>query len=226
MARTAVACRQRHYWIITKLVIAIAIIGSAFGFLHRWAVTAAERSAQLAAAGGGAGVGEVGVRLVAGFGTAVFFVAVATVLSVSKPYSAREHLSEATETAGRTGNGTFAGLNFGPINVGIWRVALALELGEPGRVIELTRDVDVSAIPSAGRQATFYGDVGRGLASIRGRERQAVEALRRAETLAPQRTRTNPFIRETVTELMRRARRDSVGRELRGMAYRMGIGVG
>lgn len=139
---------------------------------------------------------------------------------------ARGHLSEATETAGRTGNGTFAGLNFGPLNVGVWRVALALELGEPDRVIELARDVDVSAIPSTGRQATFYGDVGRGLASIRGRERQAVEALRRAEALAPQRTRTNPFVREAVTELMRRARRESVGRELRGMAYRMGIGVG
>jgi hypothetical protein len=68
--------------------------------------------------------------------------------------------------------------------------------------------------------------VGRGLASVRGREAQAVEALRRAEVLAPHRTRTNPFVRETVTELLRRARREAVGRELRGMAYRMGIGVG
>lgn len=143
-----------------------------------------------------------------------------------KADSARAHLREATETAGRTGNGTFAGLNFGPVNVGVWSVALALELGEPGRVVELARDVDVSAIPSAGRQATFYGDVGRGLARIRGRERQAVEALRRAETLAPQRTRTSPFVRETVTELLRRARREAAGRELRAMAYRMGIGVG
>lgn len=72
----------QHYWIITKLVIAIAIIGSAFGFLHHWAVSAA----QLAASGGGASLGEPGVRLVAGFGTAVFFVAVATVLSVYKPW--------------------------------------------------------------------------------------------------------------------------------------------
>ncbi|MGH3990287.1 MAG: helix-turn-helix domain-containing protein, partial [Pseudonocardiaceae bacterium] len=136
---------------------------------------------------------------------------------------ARAHLHEAAETAGRTGDGTFAGLNFGPRNVGVWRVALALELGEPGRVPELARDVDVAAIPSAGRQATFYGDVGRGLAAIRGREAEAVEALQRAERLAPQRIRTSPFVREVVTDLLRRARRDAGGRELRGIAHRMGL---
>jgi transcriptional regulator with XRE-family HTH domain len=139
--------------------------------------------------------------------------------------NARAHLDEAAQTASRTGDGTFAGLNFGPRNVGVWRIALALELGEAGRVPELARQVEVAAIPSAGRQATFYGDVGRGLASIRGQEAQAVEALQRAEQLAPQRTRTNPFIRVAVTDLLRRTRRDSTGREVRGMAYRMGLAV-
>jgi len=138
---------------------------------------------------------------------------------------AQAHLAEAVEVAGRTGDGTFAGLYFGPHNVGVWRVALALELGEPGRVAELAREVDVDAIPSAGRQASFYGDVGRGLATIRGRETDAVEALRRAEVLAPQRIRTNPYVREAVTDLLRRARRDAGGRELRGMAHRIGIAV-
>ncbi|MGB8961151.1 MAG: hypothetical protein WCC38_04235 [Pseudonocardiaceae bacterium] len=122
--------------------------------------------------------------------------------------------------ADHTGDGTFAGLNFGPRNVGAWRVALALELGEPGRVVELARNVDVAAITSAGRQAASYGDVGRGLATVRGREAQAVEALPRAEVLAPQRIRTSPFIRETVSDLMRRVRRDAVGRELRCTAVR------
>ncbi|MPZ66730.1 MAG: helix-turn-helix domain-containing protein [Pseudonocardiaceae bacterium] len=139
--------------------------------------------------------------------------------------SARAHLAEAADTAHRTGDGTFGGLHFGPRNVGVWRVALTLELGEPGRVVELARDVDVGAIPSTGRQATFYGDVGRGLATIRGRETQAVEALCRAEVLAPERTRHSPYVRETVTDLLRRARRDAGGRELRGMAYRIGLAV-
>jgi hypothetical protein len=137
--------------------------------------------------------------------------------------NARAHFDEAAQTASRTGDGTFAGLNFGPRNVGVWRIALALELGEAGRVPELARNVEVAAIPSAGRQASFYGDLGRGLATIRGREAQAVEALQRAERLAPQRIRANPFVRETITDLLRRARRDAGGRELRGMAYRMGL---
>ncbi len=143
--------------------------------------------------------------------------------ATGRPDAARAHLSEAAATASRTGDGNFAGMHFGPRNVGVWRVALALELGEPGRVPELARDVDVAAIPSVARQATFYGDVGRGLAAIRGREAQAIEALHRAELLAPQRIRVNPFVRATVVDLMRRAQRKAGGRELRGLAYRMGL---
>jgi len=37
------------------------------------------------------------------------------------------------------------------------------------------------------------------------------------------RVRTRPTVRATVTDLLTRARRDSAGRELRGLAYRMGI---
>ncbi len=138
---------------------------------------------------------------------------------------ARSHLTEASETAARTGDGTFAGLHFGPRNVGVWRVALAVEMGEEGRVVELANNVDVAAIPSAGRQATFFGDVGRGLARVRGREHEAVAALRQAEQLAPQRVRQSPYIRATVGELLGRARREAGGRELRGLAHRMGIGT-
>lgn len=76
----------RHYWIVAKLLISIAIIASAFGFLHRWVVSATERSAVLEAAGDAASVGNLGVWLVTGFGTAVSFVAVAMVLSIYKPW--------------------------------------------------------------------------------------------------------------------------------------------
>jgi len=78
-------------------------------------------------------------------------------------------------------------------------------------------------VRSATRRAGFYSDLGRGLATERAHRQDAVAALRTAERLAPQRVRTNPFVREIVTDLMRRARRDAIGRELRGMAYRMGL---
>lgn len=79
---------MRHYWITAKLLIAIAVIASAFGFIHRWVVSAAERSAQLPVTGAdiAAGGGDLGVQLVTAFGVAVSLVAVATVLSVYKPW--------------------------------------------------------------------------------------------------------------------------------------------
>lgn len=62
-------------------------------------------------------------------------------------------------------------------------------------------------------------------ASTQANRQDAVVALRTAEWLVPQRVRANPFVREVVTDLMRRARRDAIGRELRGMVYRMGLAV-
>ena len=53
----------------------------------------------------------------------------------------------------------------------------------------------------------------------------AVMALRNAERLFPIRVQRNPFIREVLATLLARSRRDSVGRELRGMAYRAGLPV-
>ena len=132
-------------------------------------------------------------------------------------------LDDAEDVAGHTGEGNFGDMSFGPRNVAIWRMMLAVESGDLGRVPELAADVDVAAIPSLDRQGSYYLDLGRGLTQLRGRETDAVEALSRSEAIAPQLVHANPYARETVAELLRRARRDAGGRELRGMAYRMGI---
>ena len=120
----------------------------------------------------------------------------------------------------------FGSLYFGPDNVGIWRVSIEVELGDPGRARELAQAVHPSEVPSAARQAMFWADLGRGLVTRRATRDEGVAALLRAEKIAPQRIRPNPFVREAIGDLLRRARRDAVGRELRGMAYRMGLGVG
>jgi hypothetical protein len=44
--------------------------------------------------------------------------------------------------------------------------------------------------------------------------------------LAPQRIRHDVFVRETVAGLLRQTRRDAGGRELRRLAWRMGIAPG
>jgi transcriptional regulator with XRE-family HTH domain len=140
-----------------------------------------------------------------------------------------DHLKEAVAMAERVsgyGRG-FGDLYFGPDNVGIWQLSIAVELGEAGRVREIARLVDPSRVPSAARQAMFWADLGRGMAQERSTRDAAVGALLRAEKIAPNCIRPNPFVRETVADLLRRGQRAAtVGRDLRGMAHRMSIGVG
>lgn len=80
-------------------------------------------------------------------------------------------------------------------------------------------------IPSPQRKAAYWADYGRALARLRGRRADAALALRRAELISPTRVHRHPFVRETLAELVSKARRDEVGRELRGMAYRAGLPV-
>lgn len=65
--------------------------------------------------------------------------------------------------------------------------------------------------------------MGRGLAREKGTRAEAVRWLRRAEEAAPQRIRNSAPTRETVAYLLNRSRAAAGGRELRGMAARMGM---
>jgi hypothetical protein len=138
------------------------------------------------------------------------------------PRGADTHLAEATETAARTGT-NFAHLFFGPGNVDIWRCCSPWSAARAVRPAS-SQDRRPGSLPASGeRRSAFYLDLGRGMATEKVTRDQAVVALRRAEEIAPQRIRTNPFVREIVVDLLRRARRDAGGRDLRGMVYRMGI---
>jgi transcriptional regulator with XRE-family HTH domain len=135
-------------------------------------------------------------------------------------------LEHAAELAGRTGEGNAYGLGFGPTNVGVWRMTVALECGDHAQAATVAEGVRPELLPSVARQAAYWGDYGRVLARLRGRREDAVWALRRAEDLFPARVHRHPFTRDTVAELVARAPRDSpAGRELRKMAYRAGLPV-
>lgn len=198
--------------------------GAVAGFVRSHAVTGerakpralslARRAAEVVAPGGGV-EGQV-------YGMCHLAAALHNA-ALGMPATAREHLDEAGDVAAHTGDGTFAGLMFGPTNVGVWQLAVCLELGDIGRGLDIARTVDVARLPSAGRQATFYSDLGLTLARMRGRDEQAVDAIRRAEQLAPGRLRTRPPVRAAVTDLLHRTKKESVRRELRGLAHRMGI---
>jgi len=148
--------------------------------------------------------------------------------ALRQPDTAAAHLDEADgvarslEVPTRPGPG-FGSVYFGLDNVGIWRVSIAVELGEFGWAREAARGVVLDHVPSAARQACYWSDLGRSMAARRSSQEDAVRALRRAEDIAAVWVRTQPLVRETVADLLRRARRDAAGRELRGMSFRMGI---
>lgn len=115
------------------------------------------------------------------------------------------------------------GFAFGPTHVGWHQMKFALEAGEPGRAVAIAEGVHPERHPFATCQAAYWTDFGRAAAQLPGRREDAVRALCTAEDLFPVRTYRNPLARDAVAELLSRTRRDAGGRELRGLAYRMGV---
>ena len=142
-----------------------------------------------------------------------------------RPTDVDAALGYSTELAERTGEGNAYGLGFGPTNVALWRLSAVLEAGDHERAVTIAESLNPLVHPNRSRQAAYWIDYGRSLARLRGRHDDAVVALRRAEVVSPLHTLRNPFVRDVLAELLVRARRDAVGRELRGMAYRAGLPV-
>lgn len=138
---------------------------------------------------------------------------------------ARDHIADATELAARLPEhaGNFGWLHFSAGAAGIWRVSLGTELGEGAKVAEYARSVRPEAIEGKARRAAFLKDVGCALVNEKPTWETGVQLLSEAERVAPQLIRNNPFVREVVSAQLRRARRNAGGRELRGLAWRMGI---
>ncbi|HEX5493857.1 MAG TPA: helix-turn-helix domain-containing protein [Mycobacteriales bacterium] len=142
---------------------------------------------------------------------------------VGKPDTSRAHFAAATELAGRTVSGTDPfELYFGPENLAVWQLSIAVELGEPGRARAVARTLPAGAISSRMRRATYYQDLGRALA-VDTRWREAAEALLTAERLSPAEIRVNALARGLAMDLLPRLPRAAGGIEIRALALRMGI---
>ncbi|TDV51071.1 helix-turn-helix domain-containing protein [Actinophytocola oryzae] len=139
---------------------------------------------------------------------------------------AETHLAEAAAVAERLDSDTSPWpsgiMQFGRTNTAIHRVAISVELGHGARVAEYASSVRTDTI-SRGRQAAFWVDYGRGMLTERRTRDEGMAALLRAEQLAPQQVRTNVWAREAVTGLLGTGVRAARGRELRFLAWRMGI---
>lgn len=143
--------------------------------------------------------------------------------SDSRPADIEAPLSMAAELAQRTGDGNAHYMSFGPSNVALWRMSVALEAGDHERAAELSAAVDLGALPPK-RRVNYHVNRARALSQVRRRD-EAVASLRAAEKISPDSVRRSPGARRLLSELVTRTRDDALGRELRGMAYRAGLPV-
>ncbi|KXK59307.1 XRE family transcriptional regulator [Micromonospora rosaria] len=146
-----------------------------------------------------------------------------------RPDVARDHLAEAAREAATLGDPSdgsgFNGCGFGPTNVGLWEMSIAAELGEYGRVIELSRTVQPQVLIASNRRQAYWLELGRALAGSGRRDGEALAAFVRAERAAPVPFALNPLARDAVVAMVRRAQRRGVPDDLRVLAARVNLTV-
>lgn len=137
---------------------------------------------------------------------------------VNDPDLAYAQLEQASLVAGRLGEGHDEyNTEFGPANVRLYEIAVAIELGDAGRALRAAAAVDTSSL-SAERQARMLIDVARAHAQRR-QISEAVAALLHAEAITPEQVRGHALVRQLVSDLL--TMQDPPEAELRDLAKRL-----
>jgi transcriptional regulator with XRE-family HTH domain len=117
--------------------------------------------------------------------------------------TARAHLDGAAEAArllGRDAN--HYGLEFGPTNVAMHRLGVAVEMHDGPEVVRRTKRTRLPGNVAPVRAGRWYMDAACGWLDYGNREK-AFAALQAARRVAPEQTRNHPQVRETVQSLIR-----------------------
>jgi transcriptional regulator with XRE-family HTH domain len=131
------------------------------------------------------------------------------------------HLEQAAHVAARLGEGrNDYNTEFGPANVALHEIAVAVELGDAGRALRAAASVGTTGL-SPERRARMLIDVARAHAQRR-QVTEAVAALRQAEDITPEQIRGHELVRQLVSDLF--AMQDPPSPELRELAARVGAG--
>lgn len=130
------------------------------------------------------------------------------------------HHHEAAQAAARVGSDPWH-MEPQPSNVGVWRMAIALENGEPAQAPVFAKKIDRSGIRTKQRLAHLHIHAGRG-AYVAGDTTAAVRHFLEADAVSPSELRTRPAVKELVGQMVRDARRRGSA-ELRDLATRVGI---
>jgi len=108
---------------------------------------------------------------------------------------------------------------FGPTNVLLYEVNIAIELGDAGHALRVAAKADTSRL-SPERQARLLIDVARAHAQRR-QLPLVVSTLRQAEQVTPEQIRTHPLVRELVEDALRSEQGDDA--ELQQLAKDLGL---
>ena len=141
-----------------------------------------------------------------------------TASRLNDPDAAYRHLEQARQIAERLGEGrNDCNTEFGPANVALHEVAVAVELGDAGRALRAAATVDTTGL-SPERQARLLIDVARAHAQRR-QAHEAVTALRQAEAITPEQVRGHDLVRQLISDLL--TMQDPPTAELRALAGRL-----
>ncbi|MFC5718686.1 hypothetical protein ACFP1Z_00640 [Streptomyces gamaensis] len=132
-------------------------------------------------------------------------------------------LDDAERAAGLVEENNRQWTAFGPNNVLLHRVSIALTLGDAGRALSEARRVSVGTLAVAERRAVFWMDVARAL-HVCGRSEKATAALLAAEREAPEEVRSRTVARELIGDLLMRDRHGHLP-ALRSLASRARVTV-
>jgi len=134
---------------------------------------------------------------------------------------AHRHLDLASKTAQRVGSGRDDyGTEFGPINVAIHAVSVAVDLGDAGHALDLASRVDYHAL-SPERQARHLIDLA-AAHTMRRHIGEAIHALQQAEQLTPELTHGHHGARIVIRDLLQLSGLRPRS-ELRDLAERFGV---
>ncbi|MBB5784265.1 helix-turn-helix domain-containing protein [Nonomuraea jabiensis] len=129
------------------------------------------------------------------------------------------HLSRAREMAARVGEGrNDYNTEFGPANVALHEVAVAVEVGDAGHALRVGAAVDASTLSSE-RRARLAVDLARAHAQRRQVD-EAMAQLLEAESITPEQVRNHRVVRQLVSDLL--SMQDPTSSELRELADRVG----
>lgn len=132
--------------------------------------------------------------------------------------AAYEFIERAREAAAYLGHGrNDYNTEFGPLNVAVHEVHVAVELGDAGLAIRAAAAVDTATL-SPERQARMLIDVARAHAQRR-QPAEAAATLLRAEDLTPEQVRNHPVVRQTVADLL--LMREEPDPDLRALSARI-----